>query len=265
MPIPNTLQTDSPFVLGCWQTLPGAFVTTALTQTGIKWILLDCEHGALSDADMRLSIPMAVSQGVSPIVRIPELSRSWVKYALDSGAHGIMLPMINTAEDARTAVRWAKFPPQGERRFGNPFTTKTSGCTGQYLHEANDGTSVIVQIETREGLENLDAIAAVDGVDVLFLGPYDLSISLGLPVPPEVSPPRGELLDAMKRVLDAAKRNNKRAAIYCSTGTDAKRMVEMGFWMVSVAGDAGALKRHVSGEVMEAMGAWQEPALRGPE
>lgn len=167
--IANTLKAPIPYSLGCWQNLASPHLTRLLSLTGIHWVLLDAEHGNLSDPDLHASIPAATSTGLSPIVRIPDLSRAWIKRALDAGAHGVMVPLISTVKDAEKAVRWAKFPPVGERGFGSPFSGVLSGCKESYLESANGGTSVVVQIETKEGLDNVEEIAKVEGVGAFSL------------------------------------------------------------------------------------------------
>ncbi|EAU82088.1 HpcH/HpaI aldolase/citrate lyase family protein [Coprinopsis cinerea okayama7 len=198
---------------GVWLTLPGTFNARTIAQAShdLGWILIDCEHGLVplvpgaaetiaaikgtrtitnpssnGSPDSRVSAP-------STIVRIPATgasdSTSWqIKYALDAGADGVLVPMVSTAAKAREVVQEAKFPPQGRRGFGSPFTHTLWGLsTPDYLASANHSSLVIVQIETKEAVDNVEEIANVEGIDALFIGPYDLSISLGYPPPSPVS------------------------------------------------------------------------------
>ena len=114
------------------------------------------------------------------MVRVPGLDSSWIKKALDIGANTIMVPQINTAEEAQRAVEFAKYPPDGSRGISPLWTALMDVTWDDYLPAANEETCVVVQIESPEGIENLDAIAAVDGVDVVFAGPADLSAALGV-------------------------------------------------------------------------------------
>lgn len=183
---------------------------------------------------MHESVAAIASCGASPIVRIPANEGWMVKRALDTGAHGIVVPLLYTAEDARTLVQNAKFPPLGRRGYGSPFSMGSFAGQGElsgleYLQNANDSLLTIVQIETKQALENLDAIAKVEGIDVLFIGPWDLGNNLGYPVTGEFAP---ELKAAIAKILEAAKANGKKAGIYCTGGEMAKMYADHGFDMV---------------------------------
>jgi 4-hydroxy-2-oxoheptanedioate aldolase len=127
---------------------------------------------------MHDSVHAIASCGVSPVVRIPANEGWMVKRALDSGAHGIVVPLLYTVEDATKLVQTAKFPPMGQRGFGSPFSMGAFDIKGkltgyEYMTNANDNLLTIVQIETKEAFENVEAIAAVPGIDVLFVGPWE--------------------------------------------------------------------------------------------
>lgn len=162
-------------------------------------------------------------------------------------------------------VKAAKFPPQGQRGFGSPFSPgvfSPSMTSAEYLAQANDSLLTIVQIETAEGLANVDAIAAVPGVDVVFVGPADLGNALGYPLTgPEYHP---ELLSAVKKVLDAAKNAGKKAGIYTPYGDQAKARADLGFDMVNVTADMIALSTFLSGEVAKAKGEGPAVQASGP-
>jgi 4-hydroxy-2-oxoheptanedioate aldolase len=183
---------------------------------------------------MHESVAAIASCGASPIVRIPANEGWMVKRALDSGAHGIVVPLLYTAEDARTLVQSAKFPPVGRRGYGSPFTMGSFAVQGdlsglEYLQNANESLLTIVQIETKEAFKNLDEIAKVEGIDVLFIGPWDLGNNLGYPVTDEFAP---ELKAAIAKILEVAKANGKKAGIYCTGGEMAKMYADHGFDMV---------------------------------
>ena len=144
-----------------------------MCRSGVDWVCVDTEHGNIGDPDMHEAVAAIASTGVSPIVRIAANEHWMVKRALDCGAHGIMVPLMQTQADAQRLAKAVKFPPQGTRGFGSPFSMNafTTGSNPvptsvDYLKQANDTLITIVQIETKEALENVDAIAAVDGVDV---------------------------------------------------------------------------------------------------
>ncbi|KAF5491120.1 4-hydroxy-2-oxo-heptane-1,7-dioate aldolase [Colletotrichum fructicola] len=229
---------------GGWQMFPGANISRMLARTGVDWVLVDCEHGNIDDGAMHDAVPAIAALGVSPVVRLADLQGWMVKRALDSGAHAILVPLIRTVEEAKQLVREAKFPPQGIRGFGslialerfNPNPTLT-----EYLHQANDALLTIIQIETREAFDNVEGIAAVDGIDALFIGPFDLGNNIGHPVQNGVMPP--ELEDALDRILTAAHNAGKKCGIYCKDGAQAKHFASQGYDMVTAVTDYTALQR----------------------
>lgn len=153
-------------------------------RAGLDFLMLDMEHGAASFETLTDLSAAAGAAGIACFVRVPELSRGNVSRALDCGASGVMVPMIETAEQAGMLASWAKYPPLGKRGLGS-----IGGHTGYarfespdlFMERANRETLTIAQIETRAGVSAADAIAAVDGIDVLLIGPLDLSVSLGIP------------------------------------------------------------------------------------
>jgi 4-hydroxy-2-oxoheptanedioate aldolase len=147
--------------------------------TGLDGIIIDCEHGHIGDDAMHNSVAAISALGVSPIIRIRGPAHDIIKRALDTGAHGIMVPQINTAEEAQQVVASSKFPPQGVRGQGSAFPAIGHGLTTpEYMKTANETIITMIQIETRAGVENVDAIAAVPGVDLVFIGPNDLAQAL---------------------------------------------------------------------------------------
>lgn len=185
--------------------------------------------------------------------------------ALDCGAHGILVPLLNTVEDAEKVVKAAKFPPLGQRGFGSPFCPgvfSTSLTASEYLAQANSSLLTIVQIETVSALENVDAIAAVPGVDVLFVGPFDLGNAMGHPVTGPTFHP--ELDAAIKKVLVAAEKAGKKSGIYTPFGDQARAMAAVGFDMVNVSADSVALATFLASEVAKAKGAEAAAKPTGP-
>lgn len=195
---------------------------------------------------MHESVAAIASCGASPIVRIPANEAWMVKRALDSGAHGIVVPLLYTIDDAKALVQSAKFPPTGRRGYGSPFTMGSFAVQGelsglQYLQNANESLLTIVQIETREAFQNLDDIAKVEGIDVLFIGPWDLGNNLGYPVIGEFAP---ELKAAIAKILEVAHANGKKAGIYCTGGETAKMYADHGFDMVWLARSDASWRSH---------------------
>ncbi|KAJ8701326.1 hypothetical protein PTI98_000127 [Pleurotus ostreatus] len=249
---------------GVWLTLPGLFHarTVAQASPNISWICIDSEHGLVplvpSAAETVASIHGAVggTAGPSAIVRIPATgasdSTSWqIKYALDAGARGVIVPMVSTAEKAREVASDCRFPPIGRRGFGSPFTQGNWGLsTADYLTFANDSVVVMVQIETPEAVKNVKEIAGVDGIDVLFIGPYDLSISLGYPPP---SPdPHPEVEKIIQQILHSAHDAGKKCAIFCISGSQSARRAAEGFDIINVTSDTGAMSEGIARQLSSA-------------
>ncbi|KAL2685090.1 hypothetical protein Neosp_006185 [[Neocosmospora] mangrovei] len=162
--------------------------------------------------------------------------------ALDSGAHGIVVPLLRTPEEARQLVQSSKFPPLGQRGFGSPIAPERFNPVPsftEYLQQANDSLLTIVQVETKEALESIDEIAAVEGIDVLFVGPFDLGNNIGHPIINGVMVQ--ELKDAIAKVLSAGQRAGKKTGVYCTGGEQAKLFADQGFDMMNVVTDYTAL------------------------
>ncbi|KAJ3576365.1 hypothetical protein NP233_g457 [Leucocoprinus birnbaumii] len=255
----KSLRANKP-AFGAWLTVPGLFHARTLANSSphLSWIAVDCEHGLIPLVPGAAESVAAIeSAGVSSLVRIPATgvtgSTSWqIKNALDAGARGVIVPMVSSAEKAREVVADSKFPPNGRRGFGSPFTHGTWGTTmTQYLQTANDNVLVMVQIETKEAVENVQEIAQVEGIDVLFIGPYDLSISLGYPPP---SPdPHAEVEEVIQKILNASHAAQKKCAIYCTSGAQAAQRAAQGFDMINVTSDMGAMSEAVAANLNAAI------------
>ncbi len=146
----------------------------------VDFLWIDLEHRPYGTGEVRWLPILCRQGGVAPMVRVPGLDSSAIKKALDIGANTVMVPQVGTADEAKRAVEYAKYPPQGSRGITPTWTVYLDVSWDDYLPAANDETCVVVQIESPAGIANLDAIAAVDGVDVVFAGPSDLSASLGV-------------------------------------------------------------------------------------
>ena len=167
-------------LIGTLLSLPSPELAEIASAAGFDWLFLDMEHGTLETEDI-LRMAQAVRNPCACLVRIPENREMWVKKALDAGTTGIIVPHVNSAEDAALAVRWAKYPPDGGRSVG---FTRANGYGARFqekVETANGETVVIVQVEHIDGVRAIEAILDVSGVDAVFVGPYDLSASLGKP------------------------------------------------------------------------------------
>ncbi|KAL2819838.1 Pyruvate/Phosphoenolpyruvate kinase-like domain-containing protein [Aspergillus cavernicola] len=241
-PIQSALRTPAT-AYGFWLTLPGAGVaktilrSTAQHTNKFSWVLVDAEHGLIADKDYYELNNAVASEGASPLVRVPWAEEWLIKRALDAGAHGIVTPMCHSAEDAAKVVKYCKYPPQGSRGYGPMFALHSfANVPGpQYDAGVDKDTMVFVQIESRPGVENVEKIAAVEGLDGVLIGPFDLSKQMGVQRGGE------EHEAAIQRILKAAKSAGKKAAIFCTDGTDAQNRAQQGFDMVSIVTDVGVL------------------------
>jgi 2-dehydro-3-deoxyglucarate aldolase len=160
--------------------LPSPAIAEVLAAVGFDWLFVDAEHGAIGAGEL-VSILQAVDRDLACIVRIQELSGGMIKRALDMGAAGVMVPQIETGEQAAEVVRLSRYAPAGERGMGLARAHRYGFGFKEYLEHANDEIAVVVQAEHARAVENIDRIAATEGLDAVFLGPYDLSASLGRP------------------------------------------------------------------------------------
>lgn len=182
--------------------LPSAAIAEILAAAGFDWLFIDGEHGAIDTREL-VEILQAVERDIACIVRVPALGNAAIKRALDMGAAGILVPQVETAEQAAEAVRLARYAPAGERGMGLARAHRYGFAFREYVAQANEAISVIVQAEHFRAVEDIDRIAAVPGLDAVFLGPYDLSASLGHPG--EIDHPRVvEAIDHVTRRCQAA-------------------------------------------------------------
>ncbi|KAJ2906061.1 HpcH/HpaI aldolase/citrate lyase family protein [Zalerion maritima] len=241
--------------MGVWQMLPGANVSRILARSAVDWVMVDCEHGNMDDAAMHEAVPAIAALGVSPIVRIADMQSWMVKRALDCGAHGILVPLIRTVEEAENVVTAAKFPPVGRRGFGSPLAMERfnpNPTFTEYLQQANDSLLTMVQIETHEALDSVEEIAATPGIDLVFCGPFDLGNNIGFPILDGVIVP--ELWDAITKIRDASKKTGKKCGIFCTSGAQAKDFADQGWDMISASTDATVLPFVVGSELSVARG-----------
>ncbi len=234
---------------GVWLGLPCSSSPRLLSRLPLDWMLVDAEHAPIDAALLsQMVAAIAEADGPAPLVRIPQVSVENVKVALDSGAFGVVAPMINTASEAVQFIQFSKFPPEGVRSFGSAYAGLSMGLSMQeYLKAANAGTLCIIQIESRSALDHLDDIFSVPGVDLAFIGPVDLSISLGLE--PLVENPHPLFAEALQTIQSAARAHHLPLGIYCSSGKAAAERIAQGFQFVNVASDVSVLTRTVAAEL----------------
>lgn len=222
--------------LGAWCMIPSSMSAELLAKGGFDWVLVDMQHGCMdysTAVEMIRAIDLA---GVSPIVRVPWNEPGIIGRMLDAGAMGIVAPMINSVEEARRLVDACLYPPAGRRSFG-PVRVGARDGNG-YVASANDRIAVIPMIETVEALDAVAEIAAVPGVDALFVGPFDLSFSLGLPPGDNDGTPA---FDTAIARINAAARECKIATAVLSNPSLVSLRADQGFRMISVVTDSVVL------------------------
>ena len=220
--------------------LPSVRMAQIVALTGVDGIIIDCEHGHIGDDSMHNSVAAIAALGVSPIIRIRGPAHDIIKRALDTGAHGIMVPQINNAEEARQIVASSKFPPQGVRGQGSAFPAIGHGLTTpEYMKSANETIITMIQIETKAGVDNVEEICAVPGVDMAFIGPNDLAQSLLGYTPAKGDEP--QFVDAVDKIIDSARKQGKWAGRMVNNGETAKEARKR-YDMVAMTGDTKAIQ-----------------------
>src|SRR2546428_4666645 len=198
--------------LGTFMALGSTLGAEQLAQLGFDWLVIDQEHGAI-DATLTQSLLQAISTTETvPLIRVPQNGVDWIRRALDAGAYGVIVPMVNTREEAEAAVRAAKYPPLGSRSIGGSRTRLYGG--NDYVERANDEILLIAQIEHKIGVQNAREILSVKGVDAYFIGPGDLCASLGLPN--SWDPDFPEYWEAIEKIRRAAGQAGKPGGIHAS-------------------------------------------------
>ena len=222
---------------GTFLNLGSANAVEVAADVGFDWLLIDLEHGRGSFSDLNAMLMACLSSNASPIVRIRSVDADTVKFVMDSGAAGIMFPYVSTADDAKRSVQYMKYPPAGTRGVAGIIRATNYGRDWKdYFTTANAKSLTVVQIETAEAVEAAESIAAVEGVDVLFVGPLDLSVNLGCPG--DFTQPH--FIEAIKKVIAACERHGKTAGILSRPELVTQHKA-LGFRFFALGSDTGAI------------------------
>ena len=215
-----------------------------LKNAGCEFIIFDMEHGGLSLEQFKTLSVISNANKISPFIRIPEVNYNYVARALDLGASGVMVPMVNTADDAIKIVQSSKYPPQGKRGagFGFAHDNYMNQNPLSYIKKANDSLINIIQIETKTALENVKEIASIKGVDCLWVGHFDLTNFLGIP---------GDFssniyLNAIDEIVLAANTYKKSLGIMVNNKQELETYSKLGFNMIAVGTEMNILTRSIS-------------------
>ena len=235
---------------GLWSAIPSSFSAEIIAGAGVDYVCVDEQHGVIDYASMVPMLQAIQAAGATPITRVLSNDPYRIMKSLDAGALGVIVPLVNDAEEAARAVAACRYPPHGMRSYG---PIRASSVIGSKDPEDLAGEVLcMVMVETREGLGNVEEIAAVPGVDGIYIGPSDLAISLGLPPTTEVT--QDIHVEAVRRIREACKEHGIAAGMHASSGEWAKKHAEAGFDVVTVAVDAALLSDAARREVRVACG-----------
>lgn len=224
--------------IGLWAALASPNATELLSHCGYDWLVADGEHSPIDIPLMLQQLQAAQSGSAHIVARVPSGEVWMVKQVLDLGAQTVLVPMIDTAEQAREMVRAMRYAPEGIRGMGALGRASRYGTTPDYLTTANAQTCLLVQVETVKALQNLEEICAVEGVDGVFIGPADLSADMGYPGDMEAPAVQQAIKDAIARINAAG----KPAGILVWGAEAGKRMIDWGAKFVAVGHDVGLLR-----------------------
>jgi 4-hydroxy-2-oxoheptanedioate aldolase len=238
--------------LNGWCSIGNPFTAEIMAAGGFDSVTVDMQHGALDYTDLLPMLQAMRASGATLMARVPWLDAGHVMKALDAGCEGVICPMIGTAEEAARLVSYMRYPPDGVRSYGPTRAAFAHG--GDYMAGANGRILALAMIETAEGLANLDAIAATPGLDGIYVGPNDLTLSVSAGrLPSGLDREEPEMQVNLKAIAEACARHGRIAGIHCGTADYAARAVGWGYRMVTVGGDV----RFLSAGASEAVSAFR--------
>lgn len=244
---------ENQIVYNGWLSIPSGFAAEVISQFDWGSLTVDLQHGIQDYRSMVEILQGVAARGIPVLARLSGNDGAEAAKALDAGAAGLICPMVNSADEAASFVRACRYPPAGDRSFG-PTRAALGQPRDRYPRRANDEIVCFAMIETRSALDAVDQIAAVDGVDGLYVGPADLSLSLGLE--PRQDSDEPALIEALETVVGAARRHAVTPGIHTASPVYARRMAEAGFRFITLGSDVG----YLAGGAREAIA-----AVRGAE
>ena len=247
---------DGRQTVGGWLSIGNAYTAEVMAGLGFDWLCIDLQHGMLSYDDLTYMLPAISTQDAMPFVRVPWNEPYEIMKALDAGAYGVIVPMVNNRREAQAAVAACRYPPDGNRSFG-PIRAALYGGRG-YVAEANTQIACIAMVETAEGIEKLDEIASTPGLDAIYIGPADLGYALGLG-PAAFDDPKH--IATVQRILDACRQHGVAAGIHAGSLAFTRKCLKQGFNLVTLGSDGGFL----AGAARRELGEVRESALPAAE
>ena len=241
---------DGKSVINGWLQIPSTVSAEVMTHQGWDSLTIDMQHGLIDYSDLLGILQAITGSDVMPIVRVPWLDPGYIMKALDTGAEGIICPMINNKKEAEQFVSFMKYPPLGNRSFG---PTRQNIITGNnYYSNANDNVLCIAMIETEEAMKNLSDIISTDGLDAVYIGPADLTLGTTKGrLPPGMDREEEEMVERIKTILSEAKKADKKACLHCVKTSYAIEAVKWGFDLVTLNSDTRLLASSASNSINE--------------
>ncbi|HYB04443.1 MAG TPA: aldolase/citrate lyase family protein [Nitrososphaerales archaeon] len=219
--------------VGTWVEMPFPDIAEQLSPMGFDWLVFDVEHGVYSFPQVQAMMQgMNNSNTCLPMVRVPINEPVYFKWALDTGARGIVIPMVNSKEEAERAVKSCKYPPEGFRGCGPRRAALYGAATREYVERANDDVLVVTMIETEKAIQNIDSILSVKGIDAIFVGPDDLSLNLGIFQQRE----NRKFARALESILEACRTHGVAPGMHCNEN-NISSAISQGFQFVALNDD----------------------------
>jgi len=241
--------------VGGWLGIPSAYSAEIVARCDLDYVCVDIQHGLLDYGDAWHMLQAINIGSATPLVRVPWNEPGIIGKSLDAGARGIIIPMVNTRAEAEAAIQACRYAPDGSRSYAGTRVVRQEGS--DYFANANADVAVIPMVETVEAVANLDDILSVPGVDAVYVGPSDLSVSLGLNPGNNDGEPSFDA--AVAKILHGCARHNVIAGCH-TTSELCQRRIEQGFRMITITSDTVALTRALEDELRRARG--QEPTVR---
>ena len=249
-PVKEKLARDEP-VLGMLVTMPSVHMAQLLSAAGLDWLMIDMEHGPIDLSSTHAMIAATQGTACAPMVRVPLGNLELAKPVLDSGAFGIVFPMVCTGDEAREVTGWMNYPPQGKRGVGPIYAAPRWGVPmADYLATANETLATFILIEHIEAVRNLDEILAVEGIDAACIAPFDLSASMGVPGQYDRPEVKKAIAEAEEKILASDK---ALGGLSLSAG-DARAKLDAGYRVLILGYDAHMVNTYVSGLLKDIRG-----------
>ena len=234
-PVKAALRAGQPQV-GTWLSLGNVYATRLMARVGFPWLTLDIEHSPVDWSDAALVFGAIADAGCVPLARVPRGDHDLIKRVLDAGAHGIVVPMVDTVEQAKAAIAAAKYPPVGDRSVGGGLhAINFDAAAGDYYEQANDNILVVLQTESPQGVENAPDIYSLPGVDAIFVGPNDLRFQMRDDDGTFPTPEEHEAM--MQRVLATGKDVGTPVGLHVQTAEDVQRRIGEGWQVIAIGSE----------------------------